>query len=105
MDVCCEECKEDVESVGHLLWSCSRAKEVWQCRKTKFQFDQTRVNSLFHDLLWQILLTDSHEEKDVELVVTVAWALWFNRNEVRHGGRKKSAVDLFQWSRQYLQEF
>ena len=75
MDVCCEECKEDVESVGHLLWSCSRAKEVWQCRKTKFQFDQTRVNSLFHDLLGQILLTDSHEEKDVEMVVTVAWAM------------------------------
>ena len=104
MDVCYEECKEDVESVGHLLWSCSRAKDVWQCTKLKFQFDPNRVNS-FHDLLWQILLTESHEEKDVELVVTVAWALWFNRNEVRHGGRKKSPVDLFQWSRQYLQEF
>ena len=51
LDVCCEECKEDVEFVGHLLWSCSRAKEVWQCTKLKFQFDQTRVNS-FHDLLW-----------------------------------------------------
>ena len=39
-------------------------------------------------------------------MVTIAWAMWFNRNEDRHGGgRKKSDVALFQWSRQYLQEF
>ena len=51
-------------------------------------------------------MTDSYKEKDAELVVTIAWAMWFNRNEVRHGGgRKKSDVALFQWSRQYLQEF
>nr|POE55109.1 hypothetical protein CFP56_35109 [Quercus suber] len=65
---------------------------------------RTRVKS-FHDLLWQVLMTDSSVEEDAELVVIVAWALWSNRNEVRHGGRKKSAVALFQWSRQYLQEF
>nr|POF08383.1 hypothetical protein CFP56_74328 [Quercus suber] len=104
LNVCCEECKEDVEFVGHLLWSCSRVKEVWQCTKLKFQFDQTRVKS-FHNLLWQVLMIDSSMEEDGELVVIVAWALWSNRNEVRHGGRKKSAVALFQWSRQYLQEF
>nr|POE58912.1 putative ribonuclease h protein [Quercus suber] len=104
LNVGCEECKEEVEFVGHILWSCSRAKEVWPCTKMKFHFDQTRVNS-FHDLLWQILMTDSFEEEGTELVVIVAWALWSNRNKVRHGGRKKSAVALFQWSRQYLQEF
>ena len=104
LDVSCEECKENIESVGHLLWSCSRAKEVWQCTKLKLRFDQTQVIS-FHDLLWQILMSGSHEEKDAELVVTVAWAMWFNCNEVRHGGRKKSAEALFQWARQYLQKF
>ena len=35
----------------------------------------------------------------------MAWAMWFNRNEVWHGGRKKSVEALFQWSCQYLQEF
>nr|XP_023904447.1 uncharacterized protein LOC112016166 [Quercus suber] len=50
-------------------------------------------------------MTDSHEEKDAKPVVTVSWVMWFNRNEVWHGGRKKSDVALFQWYRQYLQEF
>nr|POE62480.1 hypothetical protein CFP56_59547 [Quercus suber] len=54
---------------------------------------------------YAILMTDSHEEKDAKPVVTVAWVMWFNRNEVWHGGRKKSDVALFQWYRQYLQEF
>ena len=51
------------------------------------------------------MMSDSHEDKDAELVVTLAWALWYNRNEVRHGGRKKSAEALIQWSCQYLQEY
>ena len=51
------------------------------------------------------MMSDSHEDKDAELVVTLAWALWYNRNEVRHGERKKSAEALVQWSRQYLQEY
>nr|POE90991.1 hypothetical protein CFP56_05364 [Quercus suber] len=60
---------------------------------------------MFHDLLWQIMMSDFHDDKDVELVVTLAWALWYNRNEVQHGGKKKNAMALVQWSRQYLQEF
>ena len=51
------------------------------------------------------MMSDSYKEKDAELVVIMAWAMWFNRNEVWHGGRKKSAEALFQWSCQYLQEF
>ena len=94
LDVRCDGCMEDVETVGHLLWSCSRAKEVWQCTKLRFHFDQSQVTS-FHDLLWQILMSDSHKVMDAELVVTVAWALWFNRYEVQHGGRKKNAEALF----------
>ena len=74
LDVRCDECMEDVESMGHILWSCSRVKEVWQCTKLRFHFDQSQVTS-FHDLLWQIMMSDSYKEKDAELVVTMAWAM------------------------------
>ena len=38
LDVSCDDCMEDIELVGHLFWSCNRAKEVWQCTKLRFQF-------------------------------------------------------------------
>lgn len=50
MDGCCDECGEDVESLGHLFWSCQRARDVWQCTKLKFNFDWDQVKS-FVDLL------------------------------------------------------
>nr|POE64445.1 hypothetical protein CFP56_35004 [Quercus suber] len=51
-----------------------------------------------------IMMSDFHDDKDAKLVVTLASALWYNRNEVRHGKKKKSAMALVQWSRQYLRE-
>nr|POE52452.1 hypothetical protein CFP56_74007 [Quercus suber] len=51
-----------------------------------------------------IMMSDFHDDKDAKLVVTLASALWYNRNEVRHGKIKKSAMAFVQWSRQYLRE-
>lgn len=31
-------------------------------------------------------------------VLTIAWALWHNRNEVRNGGVRKSGQGLVQWA-------
>ncbi|XP_065619737.1 uncharacterized protein LOC136063366 [Quercus suber] len=104
VDGCSDECGEDVESSGHLFWSCQRARDVWQCTKLKLKFDRTQVNSFF-DLLWLLLMSDSYDEGDAKLAVTLAWAIWFNRNEVRHGGNRKSGLALVQWTRQYLQEY
>ncbi|XP_065634478.1 uncharacterized protein LOC136069648 [Quercus suber] len=38
-------------------------------------------------------------------MVTIAWSIWANRNEVRHGGTKKTAEALVKWSAQYLAEY
>ena len=38
-------------------------------------------------------------------MVTIAWAMWTNRNEVRHGGTKKMGEALVKWSTQYLAEY
>lgn len=41
----------------------------------------------------------------VARMVTCAWALWGNRNEIRQGGKQKSGLELVCWSTQYLEEF
>ena len=35
----------------------------------------------------------------------IAWAIWTNRNESRHGGAKKTSQGLLQWSLDYLAEY
>ena len=42
------------------------------------------------------------EHCQVEKLIMVAWAIWTNRNESRHGGVKKNNWALLQWSLDYL---
>ena len=47
----------------------------------------------------------SYDKSKVAMVVTIAWAIWGNRNEVRNGGNKKSGRDIVQWTTRYLEEY
>lgn len=89
------------ETSDHLFWSCQRAREVWQCTKLKFHFDHSQVRS-FVELLWLLLMSDTHGEDDAALAIKIMWSIWYNRNEVRHGGRKKRGSALAHWAKQYL---
>ena len=51
------------------------------------------------------MLLDAYDEDKVAMVVTIAWSIWSNQNEVRHGGIKKNEEALVQWSSQYLAEY
>ena len=44
-------------------------------------------------------------EEDLALVVAIVWAMWTNRNEVRHGGLRKSGDQLLFWCKQYLDDY
>ncbi|KAF3969043.1 hypothetical protein CMV_007131 [Castanea mollissima] len=44
----------------------------------------------FQDLLWKLCVADEKEGFDLAAkFVTGAWALWFNRNELRNEGQRK----------------
>ena len=47
----------------------------------------------------------SYDKSKVAMVVTIAWAICCNRNEVRNGGNKKSGRDIVQWTTRYLEEY
>ena len=50
-------------------------------------------------------MSGTFDEEKVAMVVTIVWAIWFNRNEVRNGGSKKMGRDIVQWTSQYLVEY
>ena len=76
-----------------LFWRCPRAQEVWQHTKLHFSFDPHSISSFF-DLLWNLMVVRKYDDERVAMVVTVAWAIWANKNEVRNGKRKQMGRDI-----------
>ena len=99
----CEGCKEVLETIGHVLWGCPRAREVWECSKLVIR-STDGANLSFQDIMWNMLLNDDVGDDHVVLIATIAWALWHNRNETRYGGIRKSGQHL-SWASDYLLEY
>ena len=59
----------------------------------------------FMDLLWKMVIIDRVEEEMVARMVIIAWALWFNRNEIRLGGVRKAGKDVVRWATNCLEEY
>ena len=43
--------------------------------------------------------------EDIGLAITIAWALWYNKNEVIHGKPRKAGLKLVDWCKNYLDEY
>ena len=50
-------------------------------------------------------MDEKSSPENLELLLTCAWALWGNWNEVRCGGKRKDGRMLLQWAAQYLKEY
>ena len=66
--------------------------------------NQERVQS-FQDLLWYMLTVEQSDVNEVAKVVCIAWAMWHNRNVIRHGGKRRSGAALVRWASQYVEEY
>ena len=103
-DSTCDECGLTAETTGHLFWTCPRAQELWTCSKLVIPFERDQCQS-FKDLIWSLLMGDVTRTETAAKVVTGAWNLWNNQNEVRVGGARKEGVVLMKWVVQYLEEY
>lgn len=43
--------------------------------------------------------------EEIGLAVTIAWALWINRNDVCHGKERKFGLQLLNWCKCYLEKY
>ena len=100
----CEICKEASEMTGHVLWSYSKAQEVWGCSKVTMHVAKIEGVS-FLDIMWQLLMIYGGSDEAAARVITIAWALWNNRNEIRNGGERKLGQRLVQLAMEYLAKY
>ncbi|KAL0005544.1 hypothetical protein SO802_013105 [Lithocarpus litseifolius] len=99
-----DECSAEMETTGHVLWSYQKAKDAWVCSKVIVRMGGDECGSFF-DFLWQLVMTVRVEEDKLAQIVTIAWALWCNRNEVRNGGKWKTGMEITRWAAIYLAEY
>lgn len=107
-DDVCDICREASETTGHVLWSCLKAKEAWECSKVNVY--GARIDGVsFQGIMWQLLIVERVNDEKVARVVIIAWTLWHNRNEMRNrpggGGVQKSGQVLVKWAMEYLAEY
>ena len=70
-DSCCEECHEDVESLGHLFWECPRAREIWALSNL-FPTTKDLQFHLFMDLLWYLVMVVKWDQETIEKIIMIS---------------------------------
>ncbi|KAK9987796.1 hypothetical protein SO802_028035 [Lithocarpus litseifolius] len=90
------------ETLGHALWSCKMAANVWNGTRLKLPFFQDPPRD-FIDIVWEIKKRDSGV--NWELFAITVWGLWNNRNQVRHGGQCKSHEMIVKEATEFLREY
>lgn len=102
-DDLCKECGLYAKSLLHLSMDCPKARETWCLTKFSHLLSSMNFQS-FMDFLWYIVMVVKWSNEDVALAIAIVWALWTDRNEIRHGGLKKNGKQIFHWCTQYLDE-
>jgi hypothetical protein len=82
-DPLCPICQLETETVGHILWHCPSAQDVWmECdrRFHKCSFQSPDFLGIMDQLIARL------DADDIPVVVNVARQIWFRRNSVVFGG-------------------
>ena len=59
----------------------------------------------FMDILWQCVLNQGTASSLMDMILMIAWSIWHNRNEVRHGGKNMSAAEIYGMAAKLLHEY
>ena len=99
-----EACSLGAKSSGHVLWDYEKTQEIWKL--SSIPFEVRGANFLeFVDFLWHLKFKQRMGDDLLELVIMVAWCLWFNCNEVRLDKARLLGVAILQKAQYMLDEF
>ncbi|XP_059440309.1 uncharacterized protein LOC132172759 [Corylus avellana] len=98
----CPICDLVGETVGHVLWTCPAAVDVWaECMKLIQKCSSTEV-SFVHVLE---MLHGRLEEDGMQLVAVIARLLWLRKNKVIFGGDFQSPSTLHKLAHEQVDLF
>lgn len=77
----CPLCKKGLESIKHALIHCSKAWEVWwnwQTCPINLGDESLDITNI------ALRIMENETSLDLEIFLTTAWSIWYNRNQVVH---------------------
>lgn len=96
MDPCCQDCGAQEESINHIIFQCSIARQVWALANVSHPengFNKVSHFSNFHSLL--VLMKNKNIPEEVRNAIPwIVWYLWKYRNGIIFEAKKVSASDL-----------
>ena len=102
VDPMCGMCCQKPESVGHLLWECPLARNVWALCSGRIQKCPNTEGDFF--MLLQRMVSKL-EEHDVEKWAVIAWAIWNARNKYYFERIQLHPRDILRGATGFLQEY
>lgn len=80
----CSRCGAESESVNHLLFQCTYARQIWAVANVHIPPSGEWSDSLYSNLFWVLNLKKEYPKEEVEedLIPWLLWRLWKNRNEL-----------------------
>ena len=103
-DNLCESRGKAPEFACHIFWFCDRAKEVWLSSKLILPFE-INPSWKFIDVMWKLQEWSDECLGLAEHTIMVCWAIWKQRNEVRHGGVRRDGLTIVRSFLRILDEF
>ena len=100
----CDRCNVEAKDSINFFGKCTRARELWSSSKLVFPNVLDQLSS-FKEMLWCLMMDEKCSSENIEMVLTCAWAMWGNRNDIRYGGTRKDGKMLLQLVTQYLEEY
>ena len=80
----CKACGPAAENGRHVFYEGIKARKAWKV--TGISFDAHGLSfPEFVDFLWYLIYVKHFGDELLELILMVAWCLWFSRNESRQG--------------------
>uniref|UniRef100_A0A803NML1 Reverse transcriptase domain-containing protein n=1 Tax=Cannabis sativa TaxID=3483 RepID=A0A803NML1_CANSA len=98
----CSLCTSNWESIGHALFSCKHAKDIWKI--SRFRIDFSQAHNMFNgDYLYH--LSTIYQQHDFETLLCVLWGIWTDRNKVVHGGQPRHPTAIVQYASKFYEDF
>ena len=92
------------ETSSHLFWKCTKACEVWL--ETGIPLDTQRVYYRdFIDFIWYLIFVQHAGRELLELILSVAWCMWYNRNKTRLRSTRQTSQQVIHKAWSLLEEF
>ncbi|KAG2540904.1 hypothetical protein PVAP13_9NG588514 [Panicum virgatum] len=86
----CPVCQTEAEDIRRILFSCSRAREIWRLLGVWQYIERLLMIDISGSVLIQEIIRNGGEESDLkvgraELIITGCWYIWWQRRQLVHG--------------------